>query len=207
MPLSEKQIQNMELRKKKILEAAMGLFATEGYEGTTIKKVSVAANVSFGSVFTYFKDKEALFYTVVVEPLTELKERVLFFDETSADPLLETKQMLREHFRAFAEMNRYLQLVVQVVGQHERYADVFKELDEFHDVFRVKVGKLVQNGQQIGVFKKQDPLIVATLYTSLLIGVRLNSTDNRYSDVWEQYAVTALNLFAPTEKVTDKGLS
>lgn len=39
MPLSEKQILNMQTRRQIILDSATYLFATEGYEGTTIKKL------------------------------------------------------------------------------------------------------------------------------------------------------------------------
>ncbi|GAF63485.1 putative transcriptional regulator [Bacillus sp. TS-2] len=200
MPLSEQQILNMKVKRRKILEAATYLFATEGYGGTTIKKVSEAANVSFGSVFTYFKDKEELFYTVVVEPLENFSKQVLAFDEHAENPLDELKKMITEHIKIFSEINHYLQLVVQDIGQHERFRESFELLDAFHDQFRGKISVLVKNGQQKGLLEKQDPLIVATLYTSLLIGFRLNSTDKRYSDISEKVALSTFNIFGPIMK-------
>ncbi|KYG29577.1 TetR/AcrR family transcriptional regulator [Alkalihalobacillus trypoxylicola] len=200
MPLSEQQILNMKVKRKKILEAATYLFATEGYGGTTIKKVSEAATVSFGSVFTYFKDKEELFYTVVVEPLEDFSKQMLAFDEHAENPLDELKRMITNHIKIFSEINHYLQLVVQDIGQHERFRESFEKLDAFHDEFRGKVSVLVKNGQQKGLLEKQDSLIVATLYTSLLIGFRLNSTDKRYSDISEKVALSTLNIFGPIIK-------
>lgn len=200
MPLSEKQLLNMKRRREKILETATYLFATEGYEGTTIKKVSEAANISFGSVFTYFKDKEELFYTAVTEPLKEISIHILDFNHNAENPVAELEEMIKKHIKLFSGFNHYLTLVVQVIGQYQRYPNIFKELDEFHDNFREKVSSLVKNGQQQGVLVKQDPLTVATLYTSLLIGIRLNSTDTRYNDIWEKYVPSALNLFGPIEK-------
>ncbi|MDQ0228714.1 TetR/AcrR family transcriptional regulator [Metabacillus niabensis] len=200
MPLSEQQLLNMKQKRKDILEAATKLFATEGFEGTTIKKVSEAANISFGSVFTYFKDKDELFYTAVVEPLKELSENVFAFSTEAENPMIELEKMIETHFKLFAGINAYLTLIVQVIGQHHRYPDIFKELDRFHDEFRKRVSLLVENGQHKGMFAQQDPLTVATLYTSLLIGIRLNTTDTRYSDMWEQYVLSAINLFGPIKK-------
>ncbi|MCM3708061.1 MULTISPECIES: TetR/AcrR family transcriptional regulator [Cytobacillus] len=200
MPLSEQQITNMKKRRETILEAATYLFAAEGYEGTTIKKISQAANISFGSVFTYFKDKEELFYTAVAEPLHELSVKIFDFNPDAEDPMQELEKMTRGHIKIFAGINNYLALVVQVVGQHQRYPAIFAKLDAFRDEFREKVSLLVKNGQRKGVLIHQDPLTAATLYTSLLIGIRLNSTDDRYSNVWESYASSAINLFGPISK-------
>ena len=75
--------------------------------------------------------------------------------------------------------------------------DTFESLDQFHNQFRGKVSRLIENGQQKGLLIKQDPLIVATLYTSLLIGMRLNSTDRRYSDIWEEFALATIAIFGP----------
>ncbi|MDQ0271445.1 TetR/AcrR family transcriptional regulator [Cytobacillus purgationiresistens] len=200
MPLSEQQILNMKKKRETILEAATSLFATEGYEATTIKKISEAANVSFGSVFTYFKDKEELFYTAVVEPLKELSDRILDFNPDPMDPVAELEKMIAVHIKLFAGINQYLTLVVQVVGQHQRYADIFEKLDTFHDEFLEKVSILIQNGQKKGLLIQQEPLPVATLYTSLLIGIRLNNTDTLYSNMLDHYVPAALQLFGPKNK-------
>lgn len=197
MPLSEQQLLNMKKKRAAILEAATSLFATEGYEGTTIKKIAEAANIGFGSVFTYFKDKEELYYTVITEPLKEVSASVFAFNPDAENPLAELEMMIETHIKLFAGMNTYLALVVQVVGQHQRFPDSFGKLDMFHDEFREKVSLLVQNGQQKGLLVQQDPLTVATLYTSLLIGIRLNTTDSRYSEMWESYATSAIHLFGP----------
>ncbi|MEK3974691.1 MULTISPECIES: TetR family transcriptional regulator [unclassified Psychrobacillus] len=200
MPLSEKQILNMQTRRQIILDSATYLFATEGYEGTTIKKVAEAAKVSFGSVFTYFKDKEELFYTVVVEPLEELSNQVLAFNPDAKDLLNELENMIKTHIRLYAGINNYLGLVVQVVGQHQRFPRVFEKLDVFHDEFKAKVILLIKNGQKNNLFIQQDPSIVATLYTSLLIGIRLNTTDNESSIMWDRFIPSTIHLFGVNSK-------
>lgn len=200
MPLSQQQLLNMKMKRNRIVESATYLFATEGYEGTTIKKIAEASGISFGSVFTYFKDKDELFYTVVTEPLKNLTNNILTFNPRAENTMTELEQMIKNHIQIFAGMNIYLTLVVQVIAQYKKYPDVFEELDKFHDVFREKVSLLVQYGQSKGILIQQDSLTVSTLYVSLLVGIRVNATDDRYSDMWERYAASAINLFGPIKQ-------
>ncbi|MFS0788132.1 TetR/AcrR family transcriptional regulator [Shouchella sp. 1P09AA] len=200
MPLSEKQRENMKRKRTLILDVATELFATLGYEGTTIKKVSEAAEISFGSVFTYFKDKEALFYAVVVEPIEAFKNDVLSFNPESEEPLIELKIMIDRHMTIYASLQNYLMIVVQIIGQHNKYPEAFAKLDAFHDQFREKVKRLVENGQNKQVLIDQDPMTVATMYTSLLSGLRINSVDSRYSAFQGSFNETTMQLFGPIKQ-------
>ncbi|KQL56531.1 MULTISPECIES: TetR/AcrR family transcriptional regulator [Bacillaceae] len=197
MPLSDGQRESMKKKRAAILTAATNLFATLGFEGTTIKKVSEAANVSFGSVFTYFKDKETLFYAVVVEPIDIFKEEVLSFNPYAEEPVVELKKMIHTHIDLYARLQDYLTIVVQIIGQYQKYPDMFAKLDEFNDEFCERVKILVENGQKTNVLVKQDSMTVATMYTSLLTGLRINTTDSRYSSFWEPFKHSAIQLFGP----------
>jgi AcrR family transcriptional regulator len=55
-----------------LIEVATGLFASHGYEGTSIEAVLAAAGVSRGALYHHFAGKEALFTAV----LEEISERV-----------------------------------------------------------------------------------------------------------------------------------
>lgn len=60
---------NQEERSQKsraaILQAAIDLFSHQGYRATSIRDVSAKAGVSTGSVYHHFRDKEALFTTLL----------------------------------------------------------------------------------------------------------------------------------------------
>jgi AcrR family transcriptional regulator len=85
-----------EATRAAILEAALGLFRTDGYEATTMRAVAKQAGVSLGSAYYYFESKEHLvqgFYdriaidqaTTVFPRLlgeTDLERRMLIFIET-----------------------------------------------------------------------------------------------------------------------------
>ena len=58
--------------KKKTLEAAIKLFAKQGYNGTSTLQIAKVAGVSQATVFKYFKTKEDLLYTIIVPVIPKL---------------------------------------------------------------------------------------------------------------------------------------
>ena len=59
-----------ERSRRLVLDAALGLFAHQGYRATTIREIAQKANVSTGNVYHHFADKESIFQTLLGE-LTE----------------------------------------------------------------------------------------------------------------------------------------
>lgn len=195
MPISEEQTAKMKEKRKKILEEAIILFSEQGYNDTTISKVAKAADVSFGSVFTYFKNKDELFNCAVIEPLEEYSKEILNFSIDGDNPISEIEQLVSKHIKLFANIGTYLRLVTQVVGQFSKFPDQFKELDTFHNEFKEKLAKLVMRGQELGQLKKLDPYHTATAYLSFLMGLRLTLADGPDHKVWEEYVPFAIQLF------------
>ncbi|TKI54207.1 TetR/AcrR family transcriptional regulator [Brevibacillus antibioticus] len=200
MPLSEEQVLKMKQKRETILQQAILLFAERGYDDTTIAKVAKASGVSFGSVFTYFENKDQLFHAAVTEPLQEHSVKLLDFDPRASEPLLELERMVTNHIKMFAAFDSYLRLVVQVVGYYNRFPYSFSELDAFHNLFRSKIAELLVNGQEKGFLHVQDSKYVATAYMSLLIGLRVNLTDEPQSNMWEKFVPVAMQLFGPKNR-------
>ncbi|MBM6619586.1 TetR/AcrR family transcriptional regulator [Bacillus suaedaesalsae] len=199
MPISEDQMTKMQAKRKKILEQAILLFSEHGYNDTTIAKVAKASGVSFGSVFTYFPTKDDLFHQAVMEPLEEISKLLLDFDENASNPLEELEEMVTMHIKIFSEVNKYLRLVVQVIGQYTRFENQFKELDQFHNTFREKIQILVKNGQTKNQLKQLDTHFTVTSYTSLLIGLRVNLADEPDEEYWLKFVPSAMQIFGPMD--------
>ena len=48
-----------------ILDAALALFSHQGYRGTSIREIAARAGVSTGNLYHHFRDKEAIFETLL----------------------------------------------------------------------------------------------------------------------------------------------
>ncbi|WP_134500984.1 TetR/AcrR family transcriptional regulator [Microvirga pakistanensis] len=60
-----------------IAQAALRVFARDGYEGARIPDIAAAAGISTGNVYRYFKSKDELFYSVVDQKFAASFLRVL----------------------------------------------------------------------------------------------------------------------------------
>jgi AcrR family transcriptional regulator len=67
-------------KKEKILEAAMELYYEKGYYKTTTNEIAQRAGVSIGTLYSYFKDKDTVFFEVLDKyhkTFTEAKDEII----------------------------------------------------------------------------------------------------------------------------------
>lgn len=94
--------------RERVLAAARELFATQGYEGATIRQIATMAGVSVGSVFTTFASKGQILSEVMLARLdglyAELDPLIPQWDGSTAD-------RLRSMFAFYVEFEmRHVQL-------------------------------------------------------------------------------------------------
>lgn len=79
-------------KQEKIINAALTLFAEEGYKSTSTSKVAKKAGVSEGLIFRHFTNKEGLLESII--QMGEERAKLLF-----ADVLMESnpKEVLRKY--------------------------------------------------------------------------------------------------------------
>lgn len=64
-------------KKEKILQAALQLFITIGFDGTSTSKILAEADVSNGTLFHYFKTKEELINKLFLKVKSDYREYIL----------------------------------------------------------------------------------------------------------------------------------
>ena len=75
--------------RKAILEAAITLFETRGYEETSIEQLAKAAGIGKGTIYSYFRTKSEIFLAFCEEELDFLHKEINEKMDTKR-PLLET---------------------------------------------------------------------------------------------------------------------
>lgn len=91
--------QKAEMTRQRILDAALKLFAVEGYEGTTMRKIAAQADCSLGLTYRYFSSKEELvldFYRRLASDLDNYVEalpRASLADRFEQTILIQFEQM------------------------------------------------------------------------------------------------------------------
>src|SRR5262245_15266352 len=80
-------------RRQAILDAALDVFAERGFEAARLDDVAARAGVAKGTLYLYFRDKEALFEELVrgaVSPIIEAASRAASAPDVPAHAVLDT---------------------------------------------------------------------------------------------------------------------
>jgi AcrR family transcriptional regulator len=104
-----------EARRQAILKAALSVFAERGFEAARLDDVAARAGVAKGTLYLYFRDKEALFEALVrsaVSPIMEEVGRVAALPDISAAKALETFFALFEKEVLGTERKLLLRLII-----------------------------------------------------------------------------------------------
>jgi AcrR family transcriptional regulator len=89
-------------RRSEILAAAKRLFAEEGYEAATMRRIAAAVGVSGAALYVYFPDKEAILFAIAEETFAELLAALEASQRGSGDPL----QRFRAGLLTYIEFGR-----------------------------------------------------------------------------------------------------
>jgi AcrR family transcriptional regulator len=136
--------------RERVLDAAVELFAQQGYDGTSVTQVINRAGVAKGGFYHHFASKEALLYEVYgdligrqLEGMDEILARQLPPAETLraliADLVTTTAASARPALVFWREMNR--------LGD-QRTAQYRRARRRYHDT----VHRLIRDGQAAGEF-------------------------------------------------------
>lgn len=72
----ERRTRDTEHTRQQILDAASELFIQAGYDAVSVRKIAARANLSHGTIYIHFKDKEDLLYQASEEQFTRLMSRL-----------------------------------------------------------------------------------------------------------------------------------
>jgi len=106
----ERQQQFRDATRRAILDAALGLFAVDGYASVSIRSIAAKVDYSPAAIYSYFPSKDDIFFALAEEGLSLLVHRELSA-EPMADPLDDIRAM---HWRLYAfskEQPQYFALV------------------------------------------------------------------------------------------------
>ena len=89
--------QNKTDLRQEILDAARGMFAAEGYQNVSMRKIADKIGYSPTSIYLYFKDKADLLHQICEESFAQLARNISSIQNLSADPLEKLRMGLREY--------------------------------------------------------------------------------------------------------------
>ena len=106
--LRERKERGHDKLRERILDAARELFAKDGYENVSMRKVAEKISYSPTTIYLHFRDKAELFDCLCNEMYAKLAELPDSIADVRADPLVFLKKVLRAYVRlGLANPNQY----------------------------------------------------------------------------------------------------
>jgi AcrR family transcriptional regulator len=148
------QIADADKVRKKIIDAASALYVKKGFNATSIQEISEAAGVSLPVTYHYVKQKSAIMRMIMEDVLNIFRENLLRMIHGIDDPIEKLTIAGRLYFKVVDQQREKALLIYQKSNSLDRASKArIMELEvEVSKVF----GEMIQEGIDLGVFKKVD---------------------------------------------------
>lgn len=169
MPRTKEQFEIIRKEsKKKILDAALQVFAEDGYKTATIASIAKTAGISQGLLYNYFKSKEEVLNELImgmlqamitefdmISPGKKFTRKVMVeFINTSIDIVLERPQFWKLYFSIFVQPDVLSMLYEKMMKLSEPY------MKAFFEYFKAK--------------GEQDPVTMMRYFSAVIDGVQMH---------------------------------
>ena len=135
-----------------ILEAAIRVFARQGFHQSTVAQIAKEAGVADGTIYLYFKNKDDIlvqFFNYKTKQVFDLFRSEVDRADSSLDKL---RYLIRRHLKEF-QNNRDMAIVYQVeTHQSSRLAEA--QIREMSQMYRDLISEIIEQGQQEGAIRK-----------------------------------------------------
>lgn len=167
-PRTEEQFKEIRANKKElIMDAAMELFANEGYHPSSVSKIAKKAGISKGLLYNYFESKEDLLVQIMTAGLEEM---LAVFDPNNDGVLSEEEiaNFITDIFKMLKEKHAYWKLYYAVFFQ-PKVSELLES--KFAELYTKMMKMLIDYYQSHGL---KNPEQEAMIFGALLDGVAFN---------------------------------
>lgn len=155
-----------EEKKKQILEAAIRIFARNGYFNSRVSEIAREAGVADGTIYIYFNSKEEILCAVFEEALTRFiaisKEKL----KDIHDPLERLQEIAFMHLKHLGA-NRDLAMVFQIEFRHNIMFMERVSRTRLRDYFAI-IQDAILDGQDAGLFRDINTKFATKLFFGMI---------------------------------------
>ncbi|MFQ5652451.1 MAG: TetR/AcrR family transcriptional regulator [bacterium] len=167
------KVVNKKEKKQQIVQAAISVFARNGFDKTKMIDIAQAAAIGKGTIYEYFRSKDEIFLAAFntfqqelddeigkrIYLLTSPKEKIAAFIRTSFEVYLQSADFVDIMFDFWAE------------GVRDRHEKI--DLKQVYDKYRQYIASILNEGIQSGVFREMNAEMVASLIIAAMDGLAL----------------------------------
>ena len=154
---------------KQLFEKGRLIFSKYGIKKTTVEDLTKAVGIAKGSFYMFYKSKEDLFFYILTQEISELRQNLsLKLFQSNDEPYLLVKKLLNRIIESL-KTNPIIAISVSLEGKEilEREA-IKKELKTYGDI-KIGLQKLFTILIDKGIVIPLDPNLIVNLVRTLFI--------------------------------------
>jgi len=209
MGIQERKEREKERRRQQIIVAAKRVFSEKGFSKSTMEDIASEAELSPGTLYLYFKNKEELYASLSLRILQYLHIRV---DHVNKETELSSEQKLEKLIEAMYDVYDFDPLII-INMFHLQSSETLKNLSprlmtQIEELSRKSIGaisSIFREGVEKGVFIEKHPVALSDIFWSLFSGVVLWEASkkiiNEDKDYLKKTLAIAFEIFSQGVKI------
>jgi AcrR family transcriptional regulator len=177
MGIHERKEREKESRRQQIMNAARHLFSTNGFSKSTMEDIAREAEMSSGTIYVYFRNKDELYASLSLESLQYLNTRLKHVTSRKG---LEPEEYVEDLKQAMYDIYEFDPLIV-INMFHLQSSETNKNLspkllDEIAELSKSSIGtiaEIFETGIKKGVFINHHPQALANTLWGMFSGLIL----------------------------------
>jgi TetR/AcrR family fatty acid metabolism transcriptional regulator len=156
-----------EVKRERILDAAVLEIARQGYYGTTVSTIAGRAGVADGTIYLYFKNKEDVLVSIFERAMQRFSDEARRIVEDGAGAEDKLRRIVALHLSLLGE-DRDLAVIFQVEFRHTLHILERLSRSRIRDYLAL-ISQVVEQGKDEGVFRREvDALFTAKVVFGIL---------------------------------------
>jgi AcrR family transcriptional regulator len=171
--LKRRVVKPTEQRRAEILQAAMELFSSKGFNETTMEEVATAAGVAKGTVYLYFQSKEHLLLALKREFMQGLTDAVTgivaeAIEQLEAGKEIDYRDIIDDIFQTIVDYHTQRRDAVEIVVRQSPSPDLVREAIELEREYLALITTAFRAGMDYGLVHTEDPEMTALLVNAAI---------------------------------------
>lgn len=204
MGIQERKEREKERRRQQIIVAAKRVFTEKGFNKATMEDIANEAELSPGTLYLYFKNKEELYASLSLRILQYLHIRV---EHVNREADLDPEAKLRKLMEGMHDVYEFDPLTI-INMFHLQSSETLRNLSpelmgQIESLSRRSINaisRVFEEGIRKGVFIKAHPVALSDIFWSLFSGVILWESSkkilNQDKDYLRETLQSAFDIFA-----------
>jgi TetR/AcrR family transcriptional regulator, cholesterol catabolism regulator len=148
--------------KDRILRASTELFASKGFDGTSVRSIAERAGLSVAGMFHYFPSKEEILFAIMTLFMDSAYQKIMDIYNADTDPIQKLNEICRFYVEEYAGHKHQLTILVSerkalipdhlaiFIGKERDYVKALKSL--FKDLDKRKALKPIDHSMLAFIF-------------------------------------------------------